>query len=181
MGQINLEVDDVNLIIGIIFNKDKVSDPAVIENRLTAHFGKIDIRSELVPFKFTEYYNKEMGHDLIRYWISFADLIPPDLIVPIKHKTNAVELEFANPDTNDRFVNLDPGYLNAARLVLVSTKDFSHRVYLGKGIYGEITLLYKKKQFHKLDWSYPDYYSEPCLKFLEEVRSKYMSGFSKNY
>ena len=72
-------------------------------------------------------------------------------------------------------MNIDPGYLTAARVVLASTKDFAHRLYLGKGIYGEVTLLYQKKDFQALPWTYPDYRSEAYRQFFRELRRVYMA------
>jgi len=70
-------------------------------------------------------------------------------------------------------MNLDPGYLTMAKIVLASTKDFSHRIYLERGIYGEVTLYYKENTFNALPWTYPDYQSAAAKDFLSKVREKY--------
>ncbi|HPP13008.1 MAG TPA: DUF4416 family protein, partial [bacterium] len=70
-------------------------------------------------------------------------------------------------------VNLDPGYLDLARVVLFTTKDFSHRIYMSQGIYAEITLLFHQGKFQPLPWTYPDYQTEQYLKFFSWVREKY--------
>jgi hypothetical protein len=160
----------VKLFCGIIASDAKTSDAALAA--LEKKLGKIDLRSETVPFDFTSYYNPEMGEGLERFWISFEPLIFADELPEIKVFTNSVEDSFST-DLKRR-VNIDPGYLNPANVILASTKDFSHRIYLSKGIYGEVTLIYKKEDFIKLPWSYPDYLSPAAKKFLLGSREKLM-------
>ena len=161
----------VKLFCGMISADEEITKKAFEE--LEAKLGKIDIKSEIVPFDFTSYYNTEMGGDLKRFWVSFDALIFAGELADIKVFTNAVEDGFAV--NNKRRINIDPGYLNPANVILASTKDFSHRIYLSKGIYGEITLIYQKEDFIKLPWSYPDYTSPAAKKFLLETRAKLMS------
>ncbi|MCL1971466.1 MAG: DUF4416 family protein [Endomicrobia bacterium] len=160
----------VKLFCGIISADEEITKQAL--EKLEEKFGKADIKSEIIPFDFTSYYNLEMGENLKRFWVSFGALIFADELAGIKVFTNSVEDSFAV--NNKRRVNIDPGYMNPANVILASTKDFSHRIYLSKGIYGEITLIYKKEDFTKLPWSYPDYTSQAAKKFLLEARAKLM-------
>jgi len=160
----------VKLFCGIISADDDTTKKALSE--LEKRFGKADIQSAVIPFDFTEYYNPEMGQGLKRFWISFEKLIFADELSAIKVFTNSVEDGFAT-DAKRR-INIDPGYLNPANVILASTKDFSHRIYLSKGIYGEVTLIYKKEDFTKLPWSYPDYTSPSAKEFLLKARTKLM-------
>jgi len=84
-------------------------------------------------------------------------------------KTNEIENQFLSDDGGRR-INIDPGYLDSAKLVLVSTKNFSHRVYLDKGIYGEVTLIYSGDNFHPLPYTFPDYKTEAYLALFKEAR-----------
>jgi hypothetical protein len=161
----------VKLFCGIISAHEEITKKAF--EKLEAKFGKADIKSEAVPFDFTSYYNTEMGETLKRFWASFGALIFADELAEIKVFTNAVEDSLAA--AGKRRINIDPGYMNPANVILASTKDFSHRIYLSKGIYGEVTTIYKKEDFIKLPWSYPDYMSAPAKKFFLEVRTKLMS------
>jgi len=113
-----------------------------------------------------------MGKDLKRKFISFQKLIPPPRISEIKLFTNGIEKRFAK--VNKRRINIDPGYLNSAKLVLATTKDFSHRIYLRKGIFAELTLFYEDKKFHPLKWTYPDYCSQPYYDILNRIRDIYV-------
>jgi len=73
-----------------------------------------------------------------------------------------------------RTVNIDPGYLIAERLVLASGKNNTHRIYLGKSIYADLTLIYHDKDYRPLAWTYPDY-AEPKIRgWLRTLRQKYL-------
>ena len=147
------------------------------ETELEKRYGEIDFRSETIPFTFTEYYNEEMGCNIIRKFLSFKPLIDPEDIAAIKVDTNDLETEFSNETgiTVSRSINLDPGYVCNSKLVLASTKDFAHRIYLQKGILAEITLTYssQSKSYEPHALTFPDYKSKEYLKFFNDVRILY--------
>lgn len=140
--------------------------------RLEDLLGPIEVASPLLDFNYTDYYQPEMGPELKRRFWGFARLQDPEALVDLKLYTNRVEK--ASSVAGRRTVNIDPGYLAPARLVLASTKDFAHRLYLGRGIYGEVTLMYRKRGFEALPWTYPDYRSEGYQQFFRELRRYYM-------
>ena len=147
------------------------------ENLLQEAFSTIDLRSEQIPFDQTPYYQREMGDDLLRKWVSFTALVRQDAIAEAKLTTNRLEERLARPD-GARTVNLDPGYLVPSRLVLATTKDYAHRVYVGEGIYAEVTLVYRAGGFQPLEWTYPDYRGHIALDFFKCVRAAYMAQLS---
>jgi len=162
----------VKLIMGMIAaDADLFSS---VEALLSQKFGRVDFLSDVMPFDYTDYYIKEMGADLTRKFVSFEKLIQPQEIVEIKYATNELEKEFLHPDASQRQVNLDPGYVSAAKLVLASTKDHIHRIYLRDGIYAEITLRMENKSFRSWQWTYPDYRSEEYISIFNEIRRIYM-------
>lgn len=168
MGQPR-ESGPVKLFVGVL-----VAEPALLGSvraRLVQELGPTDLASPLLAFDYTRYYEPEMGPNLKRQFWGFARLIAADALPDIKLFTNRVEAEFA--DEGRRRVNLDPGYLTSAKVVLVTTKDFAHRLYLGKGIYGEVTLMYRRGGFVPLPWTYPDYRSEAYHRFFIELRALY--------
>ena len=169
MGRIR-ETTPVTLICGIIAVDADVLRLAV--ERLTALFGPIGLESEVFPFTFTDYYRAEMGDGLLRKFISFSTPIDPGSLASIKTQTNRLEDELAVvADTQTRRqVNLDPGYITASKLVLATTKDFSHRLYLGQGIYGEVTLGFRKDGCVAHPWTYPDFRSGTYDAFFLAVR-----------
>ena len=170
MGEVR-EPQPVKAFVGILTSRP----PALAELRgsLEGQLGPVDSQSQLLDFDYTSYYKAEMGPHLKRMFLSFHRLVSPDALVDLKLFTNGLEQALAKDGR--RTVNLDPGYLTAARVVLASTKDFAHRLYLGKGIYGEVTLTYQKNDFLPLPWTYPDYRSEAYRQFFRELRKVYMT------
>ena len=143
------------------------------EERLRRKFGDCDLRGEIFSFDdFSLYYAEEMGAGLQKRFISFSEMIRLDHLADIKNFTNRVEQEYARDDR--RRINIDPGYLTHAQMVLATTKDYSHRIYLGKGIHAELTYIISKRGFRTLEWTYPDYREEWAKAFFLEVRRKYL-------
>lgn len=141
---------------------------------LTKQFGKVESRRDPIPFSYTNYYKDEMGENLIRDWIVFKKLIEEENIGNIKIFTCEIERKLSI--NNRRTVNIDPGYVNLSRVILTSTKDYSHRIYLGKGILAEVTLIYKQKKFTPLPWTYPDYRDN--IDFFQKIRELYANSLS---
>jgi hypothetical protein len=143
------------------------------EAALSERFGAIARSSEILPFHFTDYYQPEMGINLLRKFVAFERLVDAAELAGIKLWTNALEDRFAaEPQAGvPRPINLDPGYITPAKLVLATTKDNAHRIYLGQGIHAEITLMFLKNAFEPMPWTYPDYRTEPYRRFLEQVRA----------
>ena len=161
----------VKLFCAILSRDENVKEKAFIE--LEKKFGKIDFISEVINFEeFTSYYTPEMGEGIKRFWISFEYLISEADLSEIKVFTNFLEDSLAID--NKRRINIDPGYVSAANVILASTKDYSHRIYIGNGIYAEVTTIYKKEGFIKLPWSYPDYMSKTASDFLMKIRGDLM-------
>ena len=138
------EPKPVKLFVGML--SQDVSLFEQLKGKLVNLNGPTDIESDIWPWEHTNYYEKEMGAGLKRKFIFFEKLIDPRSIVEIKLKTIELEKQYLN-ERGGRIINLDPGYLDSAKIVLVSTKDFSHRIYLSHGIYGEVTLIYSGKDY----------------------------------
>lgn len=143
-----------------------------VEAVLVQTYGTIVLRSTPVPFTQTTYYASEMGPTLMRQYCAFAPLVSMDALARIKHTTNRLEMTWATPQ-GQRRVNLDPGYLDLAKVVLASTKDHSHRLYIGAGIFAEITLRYRQRAFQPWEWTYPDYRTATTLDFFHRLRALY--------
>ncbi len=154
-------------ITGLIYHKDFDIIPVI--KRLEKFLGEEVLVSPVINFNHTKYYNKEMGQTLLRQWYVFEKLIRPDEIVEIKLKTNELEKEYLN-ETGGRRVNIDPGIISLNNLILASTKNYSHRIYLNKGIFAEVTLIYQDGMFQPLKWTYPDYQAEGSRKFFTRAR-----------
>lgn len=155
-----------------VFMKDKSILESVLP-RLETVGGPVDMISPWLDFDFTDYYYKEMGAPLFRKLIAFQKLIEQDALASIKLKTNRIESDCL--DENNRTINIDPGYLLSSRFILATGKEYSHRIYIGQKIYADLTLMYTKKGFKTLEWTYPDYASPGVLDFLGQVRLKYVA------
>ena len=171
MGQIK-PPSPVKLIVGVITCNANFLTAAYC--KLEARFGEIDFISQLMPFDYTAYYEQEMGRELQRQFISFDGLIAPDELAAAKCFSNALEREFAEDVTTHRQVNLDPGYISAAKLVLASTKDHAHRIHLQNGVYAENTLKFRHKTFQPWEWTYPDYRTPAYIDIFNHIRQIYL-------
>ena len=178
MGQIS-KPKPVNLLIGILTSIPELFSQ--MERDLEGFFGRIDLRSTILPFHFTDYYTEEMGQGIQRQFYSFEKLIRADELATIKAKTNHLEETLVSPKKYAvvRPVNLDPGYINESRLILASTKDFSHRIYLRDGIYAEVTLNYRRGKYESFPWTFPDYKSQEYQDFFLLVRNHYIEKLKK--
>ena len=164
----------VNLICGLISNDEDLMARAA--RLLSEYAGPTDLASELWPFDSTDYYDVEMGEDLRRRFVSFERLIDPVELASLKILTNQLEARVCHQlglPTDRRRVNMDPGYITTSKLVLATTKDFGHRVYLRDGIYAESTLHYADGRWEPWPWTYPDYADARYHAFFEQVRERY--------
>ena len=159
----------VKLIIGFIYANESYYVKA--KKYLINKYGPLDFESTKIDFNFTNYYEQEMGKPLTRRFVSFKNLIDPSKIVEIK--LFCLKLEKKLSRKKKRLVNIDPGYLNNAKFILSTTKDFSHRIYLGKGIFAEVTLYYQNKEFRNLPWTYPDFRTNKYKNILASIRNTY--------
>jgi hypothetical protein len=144
---------------------------ATVKARLSDTFGPIDFESELLPFDHTDYYAPEFGPELKRQIVTFEQLVAPGDLPAIKRRTN--ELEWSLAEAGKRRVNIDPGYVSLGKMVLASTKDHAHRLYLGEGVYGEGTLVFQRGHFRPWPWTYPDYGSDLYCAMFEAIRERY--------
>ena len=158
------------LIAGITFSGNEMPDKA--ESLLEDAFGPIEMKSAVFDFTMTDHYVSEMGEDLKKYFCCFTHPIELDTLPDIKLRTNEIEFQFAEGDEGNlsRTVNIDPGYVTLSKLVLASTKDYSHRIYIGKGIYAETTLRFVHKTFAPVDTTYPDYRLPLAVDFFNMAR-----------
>lgn len=174
MGAVQ-EFDKEKLVIPVLIARE--IDPAPVKEDLETEFGGIDYESRPIPFTFTDFYNQEMGPEIRRIFLAFKPLIDPSRLASIKLLTNELEQIFAS--AGNRNVNLDPGILSLSRFVLATTKNQAHRIPLAGGIYGEVTLLYRRKDFQHLPWTYPDYRTERYKAVLKEIREIYRENLKQ--
>ena len=173
MGKLHAPIP-VKLFLGMLSR-----DPVLFQtcaDRLAVAFGPVDMQSEVLPWEHSDYYRDEMGTDLRRRFIFFERLIDPGDLSRIKRRTIQLEEELSPmaASTSRRTINLDPGYVTEAKVVLATTKDFPHRIYIGEGIYAESTLHYSKNSgtYLAVDHTYPDFRSPYCRDLFNRARDK---------
>ena len=162
----------VKLIVGLIARDPEWFDLAAAP--LADRFGAIDLRSDVIPFDLTHYYDDVMGTGLHRQFLAFESLVDPTVLPDAKLFANALELELAATIEADvpRPLNIDPGYITEAKLVLASAKNFTHRVCLRDGIYAEVTLHYRDDAWRPWPWTFPDYRTAAYHEFFQRVRNR---------
>ncbi len=166
----------VKLILGYLFHDHKLCNEAILEFK--KNYGEIDYQSPAVAFSHTDYYSNEQGGSLFKQFVSFEKLVSATALPEIKIFSNGLEAKFSQ-NKKKRLINLDPGYLTAAKLILATAKNQRHRIYLDRGIYAESELFYQNKSFMPWEWTYPDYRKEEYIQIFNHIRSIYVSQIKK--
>ena len=156
------------LFIGAMFSEESALERAIAE--LEEVFGRVDIRSRVFEFNFTRYYEAEFGRGLKKLFLAFEEPVSRDRLV--EAKLTCLEIERAFSVEQRRRVNLDPGYVTLGNVVLSTTKERAHRIYLGHGIFAEVVLIYAEGGYQPLPWSYADYRTEDAQQFFLAARDK---------
>lgn len=154
------------LFWGVLYTCPKKLD--TIRDILEAHYGAIFYEIHGFPFTVSSYYNDEMGEGLLKSFFFFDSLIAPDIITDIKLFSNEVEVSFGV--NGKRIINCDPGYLDMAKVVLPTTKDRDHRIYLRDGIFAEVTLHYRGQSYEGFPWTYPDFATPNYIELFNAMR-----------
>lgn len=162
--------------------------------RLEAHWGKIASLGQAFDFVESPYYLRTMlvprpsetsldrtPRALRKQMALFADPYDPAELAADKLQSNRWERDWTEEltscqDDSKRLVNIDPGYLSMTKLVLASTKNREHRIYLRDGIYAEVTLAFRDQVWTSMPWTYADYQRPDVLEFLKLARK----GFTSN-
>lgn len=141
--------------------------------RAAEAWGAIALESPVFDFSQTDYYQATMGPDLRKVFFALERPFDPAELADVKLTTNAWEEEYRQVAgvPEPRPLNLDPGYLTLAKLVLASTKDHSHRLYLRNGIYAEVTLYYSARRWQSRPWTYADYQRADFQAFFTACRA----------
>lgn len=154
-----------------------------LHERLDAEIGPLGSSSSIYCFSdFSTYYDRELGGTTWKYFLALQKLGPADQMVEVKLATERIQAEFArcSDEGMRRSVNIDPGYVNGWQVTLATVKNQSHRIYLGKGVFIEVELLYRHGGFHPLPWTYQDFRADPALSFLREARADYLTALAQS-
>jgi hypothetical protein len=158
------------LFAGLLYAEKDLLSQCLEE--LAVRLGPVFFKSPEMRWEHSDYYRDEIGWPLFRRFIAFERILSPDEIREIKLITNVIEDTFSEHDK--RRINIDPGYITPSKLVLATTKNYAHRIYLGKGIYAEVTLYYRKGSFRAHEFTYLDYQSEEYIRIFNYLRAHLM-------
>lgn len=156
------------LFLGLLFSAKDVIDLVMPE--INRRFGDILLGSSECVWRHSDYYDKELGTPVVRRFLFFDSLFDAATLPEIKLETNSLEEAFSLDGR--RRINLDPGYVTSSKVVLASAKDYSHRLYLGKGIYGEVALYFQGNKFNPMPYTYHDYREAKGLEIFEKARKE---------
>ena len=163
------------LLVSSVMGRTEAHVQTAVDS-LVEHLGSLCYVSEALPFDWTDYYGAELGPSPGRRLVAFEDTVDPSRLAEIKRLTCRLEVTLSRPGGRaSREVNLDPGVMSEHQLLLASTKPRAHRVYLGKGIYGDLMLIWRGGDFKPLEWTYPDY-ADPRLRgILTRLRGMHLA------
>jgi hypothetical protein len=161
--------EPAQLIISVLTPQEE--DVASAQASLILDLGPIEEEIGPLAFPYTSYYDAEMGSGIRRWIWSFEKMLDRAEIVRIKCLTN--EIEQAAAVGGKRRFNLDPGLLTLGNFVLATGKNNAHRIYLDKGIFADLTLIFRSKTYNPLEWTYPDYADPELIKILNRLRESY--------
>jgi hypothetical protein len=172
----------VKLIVAVMAADNKCLSAAL--DAIVAEFGTTDFESDIWPFDQTDYYKEQTGPNIVKQFVSIEKLIDPGELAQIKHKTNRIEQTQAELLRSSgvvwpRPINLDPGIIEPSKLVLASTKNFSHRIYIGEQMYAEVTLVFHKGKWESFPYTFPDYKQPRYLEFFNKVRTRLIEQLRK--
>ena len=165
-GEYSLREFPAKALIGVLFQKDEIYQQFL--RHLETIEVEIELESKIYKFNSTDYYQEEMGSRLYRIFLSLKGLYPVEQSVSLKNETNSWENEWK--EAGKRTLNLDPGYLDLHKVVLLSGKEGPQKIYLGGGIWADLNLIRKAGRFEALPWTFPDLRESRYHSFFERVR-----------
>ena len=157
------------LIIGAIY-----ADPQWLINAISSMQilrWKIQHQSQVFPFDQTDYYSTEMGEGLKRCFLSIRGLQSLAFSAGWKLKTAEIEQQLSSK--GKRRINLAPGYLDLSRVVLLSGKEGSHKIYLRNGVWADLVLLKDKGGYRNFPWTFPDIRTGRYDDFFLQLRAEF--------
>ena len=161
------------LFAGVLYSSDEVFFP--VSRELKEIFGNTILESPPLPWDYTDYYVRELENPVHRRFLFFGRDVDASSIIDAKLKTMSLETKFSKG--GKRQINIDPGYMTLAKVVLASRKNYSHRIYLGRGVFGEVELFHKAGRFNALSYTYPDYRDQALLEIFSKARALLKRSF----
>lgn len=166
-----MKFDLVKSIAGVLTNETELLGQALLD--MEPIWGKADIIGEWLNFDHTTYYNEEMGEGLKRIFVSFENLVAPEKAGNFKLQASLIEDKFRKGGVDKRRrVNIDPGYLDANKVVLITGKHGGHKIALATNIWADFLLWYNKG-WVALPWAFPDFRSGQLFPVFMKMRRRF--------
>ena len=169
MGKI-IEQPPVKLICGFMWNAAVDIRPAI--QIIQQNWGRFDAKTPEFDFSHTQYYLDEFGDHLKKQYVSFERMVSIDDIPDIKILSNEIEERFIH--NGSRSVNIDPGYVADAKILMATTKNLAHRTYIGKNIFADLQLIFRRQTYEPTPWTFADMREPRMIEFFNGVREKYI-------
>lgn len=169
------EPDSAQLVVSVLSSREAPVD--YLEYDLRDSFGNLEEVIGPLKFDFTKYYDKEFGTGIKRWIVTFRDMVDPSSLATLKVLTNFIEEKLSR--NGRRQFNLDPGLITLGNFVLATGKNNAHRIYLSRGIFADLTLIFRRASYHPLEWTYPDYSDPELIGILNQVRETYKLKLEK--
>ncbi|MCA9741979.1 MAG: DUF4416 family protein [Deferribacteres bacterium] len=156
-------------LLFIAFSFQRTIALPTLQDLAIAPFGQVWQQSAPFAFAYSQYYAQEMGPDLLKMFVVYDQIF--DIEQAVAMKMRAIEIEQATSENGNRTINIDPGYVTLAKLVLTTTKNFDHRIHIGAGIFADVQLRFRNGEYVTNSWTYPDYREKQTFDFLKSARS----------
>jgi hypothetical protein len=160
------EKPESKLIIALMYS----NFPKDLVSALEKNFGKIEEKSDEINFDFTKYYEKEFGKDLRKSYFCFQGDFDVEKLPDAK--LFCTELENIYSKDGRRLINIDPGYVTKNSFILASFKERAHRIFLKKGVYADLELVYENNEWHSFQWTFADVKDPRVKDFLNKVKER---------
>ena len=155
-----------NFFVSIFYSDKRIYGEVI--NELKNIFGETKKESFEYNFdKFTSYYEKEMGKNLIKKFLIFKKIINKKDLVEIKNKTTEIEKKYSK--NNKRTINIDPGFISKNKVVLASFKKKDFKKDLGN-VYAHEVLRFENNQIKEFWHTFPDFKSNETQDFFKKIR-----------
>jgi hypothetical protein len=159
---------ECGLFFALLYREDKDLYQKTKE-KIEADWGKITTELKPQHFPMKEYYAKEMGTPLGRVYLVLEGKRHRNSLIEAKQWAMKLEREFSEGE--NRMVNIDPGSICLEQLLLISTKPYSHRIFVGDNLYTELTYQFQQGEYRPRAWTYPDYTEAQVLNFFTKSRN----------
>lgn len=164
------------LFVGTLYQDEQYLSMA--KEKLIDFFGEMIMESPLLEWNYSHYYQDELGWPIKRTFLFFKNIMNPETLADMKLITNDIEHQLSS--NGRRTINIDPGYVTLSKVVLASTKNYSHRIYVGKGIYAEVTLVYREGLYKPHLYTYRDYQEKTYIDIFMNARALLKKMMNQN-